>query len=366
MSSEKGNTALETNISRGEILKKNFLIDSNMQDLYQRQVQSLLDYKQILFKINMPSTDPTNFSVKIPYCGKFLQWEVIYNSISSSIPPDFIFDEGLETFVGISEIKSMMNWSPNDSNGLLKIILELIGLYRDYQTKLIKNCSIERVKFEYNTIKENPNAEFLLLGDELRCLLPLQLDFLKDEKSENFKLLFEERPKLLITFSFSTLSNDTGVRHICFNTFWNVLLSGIKFPSWTEDTLIVTYLRDLEKIVKKSFEDLLSRKRFIFSLIELFSCCLEYDSYLFQKVSFLFDYNNFAFIVHISISTDFPQKQPIIILQATAMKNGSKVIQQVYDNYPYSPRWTAEEMGKRIRSWLAGASVFFQKTATED
>jgi len=328
-------------------------------------VQSLLAYPSIKFKIvyndsNEPYSD--RFTLKIPYCGKFLQWEVIFDGKQPNVPPDFVLEEGQEHFVNMANINSIPKWNPTNKHALLDIVLDIIELYKQYQLKLAQNCPAERLSFELSTLLHLPEIEFLFeQQDELRCIIPLPLDFLPHDSQ-----LLETKPKLFITFY--PLSNNTPEFKFANvpGSFWEIVLSHVKLPSWDKDALVVTYLVEVDKIVKRHYDELLYRKKLVNSLLETFGGVLEYDGYLYQKVSFLFDQNNFSFLAHISIPVDFPSKQPIISLQAVKEMKNNKPVVTTTDSWPYSPRWTQEEMAKRIRAWLVDSFPAFQKNCTED
>jgi len=102
------------------------------------------------------------------------------------------------------------------------------------------------------------------------------------------------------------------------------------------------------------------------ALLSTFGAILEYDGYLYQKISFLFDQNNFSFIAHFSIPSEFPAKQPVATLQAIKELKNGKPFSISYDSWPYSPRWNSEEMAKRIRAWILENTAAFQKACLED
>jgi hypothetical protein len=70
--------------------------------------------------------------------------------------------------------------------------------------------------------------------------------------------------------------------------------------------------------------------------------------------------------ITVSIPIDFPAKQPLIILQATIQNNNGKPITTVLDNWPYSPRWPAEEIAKRARLFITNAFEPFRKLCLKE
>ena len=49
---------------------------------------------------------------------------------------------------------------------------------------------------------------------------------------------------------------------------------------------------------------------------------------------------------------DFPAKQPGVILQFINKTTAKLMNSRIYDSYPYSPRWSAEELSNRLKQWL--------------
>ena len=92
-----------------------------------------------------PTTETSNcgdrFKLIIPYAGQSVTWEIVFNSVLPHFPPDFHFDD--DTFLSDPEIElieeavpSLANWDCQDSKSLLKVICELLALYRKYQVSI--------------------------------------------------------------------------------------------------------------------------------------------------------------------------------------------------------------------------------------
>lgn len=86
-----------------------------------------------------------HFSVEIPYAGKFLKWDVLFNDEDYNFAPDFVFSDQFLADPDIdvieTHIPSLANWDVNDPNSLQKVLQEILLLYKKYQV-IIPNCSI--------------------------------------------------------------------------------------------------------------------------------------------------------------------------------------------------------------------------------
>ncbi|XP_015754385.1 PREDICTED: BRCA1-A complex subunit BRE-like [Acropora digitifera] len=111
------------------------------------------------------------FKVFIPYAGRNLKWEVIFDQAQPDFPPDFIFGpQDVEFIPNIGEIKSLENWNANDPLSLLKLIKELVTHYKEYQRKQVED--MPRIHFEYTTLAEDskyPDFEVhVIKGQQVR------------------------------------------------------------------------------------------------------------------------------------------------------------------------------------------------------
>lgn len=78
------------------------------------------------------------FTLNIPYAGKNLQWEVLFNDEDPSLAPDFdILNDTFLTDPPIDviskNIPTLTNWNIKNSNSLVNVIKEMLNLYKKYQ-----------------------------------------------------------------------------------------------------------------------------------------------------------------------------------------------------------------------------------------
>ncbi|WP_411023222.1 hypothetical protein, partial [Salmonella sp. s51228] len=113
----------------------------------------------------------------------------------------------------------------------------------------------------------------------------------------------------------------------------------------------------LEKIVILVSNSYQKKKDLMIALKErLKTGLLEYDIDQFSKAAFLLEEKGFFFIVHLTIKSSFPATQPIITTQSVYhFVQMHTPFHKIYQDYPYSPRWSGPELVHRILLFLRDA-----------
>jgi len=351
-------------------------VDSKVstRPFYVEQTNALQQYPDVKFKVLYSPTPSTlsedlrfdRFTLKIPYCGIFLQWDILYNNEQVMMPPDFIFEEKDEFFVSLDKVSSLKKWTPTNPNALLDIVLELLQFYKNYQKQQIINVySSTKVQFELSSVSDLKGVDLLLKKKEGEIIL--QLPFPAEQKILQAREKEESRLTFSITMYPDNLSKTTqATLSWTPGSIWEALLAGTKLPPWTEDTCTITYIPLLHELIGAQFEALEVRRKAIEALQDAFGPSLEHDGYNFQRVAFAIDHSNLVFVCHFSLP-DYPSKQPNIILVSHSQpsKNG-KPKQTTFSSYPYSPRWSPEEYAKRMRVWMIENANEFKKLCLDD
>lgn len=78
------------------------------------------------------------FTFCLPYAGVNVEWEILFDPLHPSCPPDFVCSEDIEcdpnTYTRIVE-----DWDFKSVDCLAKLIKDLSGLYQEYQ---VGDCSV--------------------------------------------------------------------------------------------------------------------------------------------------------------------------------------------------------------------------------
>lgn len=90
------------------------------------------------WELEVSSFKNYHFCISVPYAGKNLEWEIIFNPYDFSIVPDFNFNDN--TFLSeanidyITEnIPSWYSWNLREPTALLSILNEFLDLYKKKQ-----------------------------------------------------------------------------------------------------------------------------------------------------------------------------------------------------------------------------------------
>ena len=59
----------------------------------------------------------------------------------------------------------------------------------------------------------------------------------------------------------------------------------------------------------------------------------------------------------VTLSDDFPAEQPSLVLQSVYHRIDGIPCSRYINDYPYSPRWNADEMAERIRYSISVLSI---------
>ncbi|XP_028396356.1 BRISC and BRCA1-A complex member 2-like [Dendronephthya gigantea] len=315
------------------------------------------------------------FRILIPYGGTTLQWEVLFNSNEPHFPPDIIFGDNEEDFEpNLEQMPSLHYWNPENGNSLTAVVKELLEQYKQYQFELVKNYS-QKLEFELESVRQldtltsievyvhrdtqrlQQQANFLIkLPMDLARLPPFILNEHPGEYSITLFVSYEGQdgstvtPKIFLSPSVEDAFGDTI----------------IKYPSWNDgDKCLVSYILAVHHYFEGKVDEIIKsyehRQSYIASFLSHFgTCVLEYDLESFKEISFLMEHDKFTLILTIEIGKDFPEEQPVFKMKSIYNIFNDEPYQAIDDRYPYSPRWSTNEMASRARSYLIAAIPQFK------
>lgn len=316
------------------------------------------------------------FKVLMPYAGQTVTWEVLFNCNYPEDPPDFIFgSEDADFFPNIDNIKSLINWDYKEPNSLLRVIEELLQEYRLHQERLVSES--QRLQFEYNSLIndtdiESEAVEIHVSRSENRIgpihfLIKLPVDFARIP-SFIIKLNPGEDSAILLV-SFNSAEGNRITPQLYLSPRVEKALGGaanLRIPGFPSGTCLSEYVPDVTQLLKTKVDQIVQcfekRKEYISAFLSLYGrSVLEYDSETFTKISFLFEWNDFFFIIFIDLPSFFPKTQPVLTFQSIYHENKGKPYYEMFQDYPYSPRWSGLEMAERTKSFILDQIRLFQK-----
>lgn len=323
------------------------------------------------------------FSVLVPCCLDHVKWDIIFNCEYPGRAPDIVFSEDDEKFHPIMLTDDnqgssqgpwniLRDWSVKDPSRLLRLVMELRSLYLQYQRRLVEEVDDPRLRFEIGTISSMQGLEMCLVKiaeklHEVKFAVPLlqmdlsQLVRRKHQAVIYLQVVFPMRkgqasspmvPQLKL-FAPPELKEVFDVEDV-------------KLPIWPDGMCLAEYtptLKDtLKRQVNDAFSSVTSRRSFIESLSVPFGRPIEAETIFGRRVSVLASSGIFVFLVHFSLSTQFPKHQPSLTFQSCQhFDSMGKPVTKLYKDYPWSPRWDISEMVHRIYDFVVDECTIFKK-----
>ncbi|XP_022103676.1 BRISC and BRCA1-A complex member 2-like isoform X2 [Acanthaster planci] len=305
------------------------------------------------------------FKIQIPYAGNTVTWQIIFDSMHPSDPPDFIFNDQDSGFMpNIEEIKSLVNWDAEDTSALSLVIRELLGAYKEHQRQLLG----ERLQFEHSSLLatgrftdvEVYHSRKTARGPTtVNFLIRLPVDFsnipeflVKDNPGDDTAILLVSFQNQEATKVSPQLYLSPRVEHVLGGS------ASLRIPTFQNGNCLMDYVPNvcqlLENMVEQIVKGYQKRKEYLSAFLSHYGrAVLEYDAETFNKISLLLRNGDFYCILHIVIPTFFPRDQPLFELQSVYnVTTYGKLIAAVNKEYPYSPRWSGNEMADRARIFL--------------
>nr|XP_006817048.1 PREDICTED: BRCA1-A complex subunit BRE-like [Saccoglossus kowalevskii] len=317
--------------------------------------------------IRRPTTCCDRFKVSIPFAGNDVKWQVIFNSCYPSLPPDFIFDKEDKGFCpGINEVKSLVNWDHTNNKSLLFVMRELVQHYKEYQEALLQQHP--RLHYEYTTLQEaiDPQDIEVFAGKKKISSRETQVNFLirlpvdlslippfliQDDPGEDIAILLMTFQNAGTSKVLPQLYLSPRVEHAIGGA------SQLRIPVFPCGGSLIEYVPIVRNLLANKVEHVVQafQKR---------RSVLEYDSSAFLKISILQEWNDFYFVLHVDLPQSFPQKQPVMTFTSVYHLSAyGKPYHCIQKSYPYSPRWTGNEMAERARAFMLSFLPEFRRTS---
>ncbi|CAN7937851.1 unnamed protein product [Ixodes hexagonus] len=302
------------------------------------------------------------FRLLLPYAGQSVTWEVIFQAHRPEFPPDFIFDD-MSFLPKIEDIPGLWDWDADDEQALVKVVFELLDQYRKHQASLLDD--FPRLQFEYSSLIHQSDISesniqvhlnrkrwklktvarwHKLPPDSRGPAISIQPSLRCEEDLVNPMYRGGEKPRplpLLLNYSGRI---ETGLGGTM----------SLKIPAFSKDGCLMDYVPLVKQLLENKVEQVSTsfakRKEYISAFLSLFGRSLiEFDSEGFASISFLFEHDDFFFILNISIPRSFPHDKPSLTFQSVYHASGGWPYSITCTDYPYSPRWDPNEMADRAR-----------------
>ncbi|KAB0800437.1 hypothetical protein PPYR_06177 [Photinus pyralis] len=332
-----------------------------------------------------------SFKLEIPYAGKTLEWEVIFQEEDFAYAPDFNFinDSFLsdpDVNVINDHVPSLSKWNVADNKCFNRVIREFLVLYKELQLlKFQTETCYSRLSSEYDDLLKNSSLSntdvelYIDTAGAVHILMPILVDFtcippyVQEQKGSGECLNpHKDIAKLKISFSKpeyskiqSTLQLTPRLEQVIGSA------TNLRIPVYKKDTTLSAYVTEITKLLKNRVTFLADHYRmkndFITTLIaECGLNIVEYDNILFSKATLLFNVNEVYALVIICLGDKFPQEKPKLTLNSIYYLKNDKPYSQILDAYPYSPRWKCDEIIKRLLIYLQEQIPKFHAVAQQN
>lgn len=317
-----------------------------VQHIYQDLKLGLCKAKVEIERISGPSEGgECQFRLVLPYCSKKLKWEVLFDSSIPWFAPDFRFDD--DSFLSNvdadfleKKVQSLSNWKENDPKALSNVINELINLYKFHQVKKLNEDDNSRASFEYSALlgdaltSEN-DIEVWVGNHVVEFLIKLNVD--TSRLPEVYYDGVEENPGIdtaLLLVRYSANSNA----ELILSPLLTKSLGNITLPIMHQSGVLMDYVPMVTELLNNKIKDLLNNERVKRELlaqliVKYEGAVIEHDA---NSAAFLFEMNDFHWILQIDVGSKFPEKPPVVILRSVYHTSKGKPKFKVLPACPYN------------------------------
>ncbi|CAH1112094.1 unnamed protein product [Psylliodes chrysocephalus] len=360
----------------------------NIEELCLRSTIGFLpiNLEDIVLNTNNHSVDKDilsnfHFLLKVPYAGKRLKWEVIFDPENFNFAPDFDFnDEEFLSYPDVDRVSenvpSWKNWNIKNPKSLAQVLNEFLILYKNYQIeKLNLENMYSRYSNEYKTLIngkdgiEADNIQVNIEGNIITFLIVLKVDcsslpqyiqpmHYKGSNLSEHILYNQGNDFCHLKISVSKLENAQSNYSLNLSPRLEQILGNFKVPAndFKKDTsltdIVFTVKRSLENRLQQIANHYRTKKSYVLNITSsCFRNIIEYDVLTFSKVVFMYAIDDYNCLVTVNIGTKFPIEKPLVILTSVYCPE-TKSCNQVVDKYPYNPGLKPEDNIKQLLEYL--------------
>ncbi|XP_049866149.1 BRISC and BRCA1-A complex member 2-like [Pectinophora gossypiella] len=296
-----------------------------VQNVYQDLKLGLCKNKVDIERVSGSSdAAESQFRLVLPYCSKKLKWEVIFDASTPWFAPDFRFDDDSflnnidEEFLE-QKLPSLSKWNENDPKALSDVISELISLYKIHQIKKLNEDDSSRASFEYSALLgdalSSEDIEVWVGGHVVEFLIKLDVDV--SRLPEVYSDGTEQNPGIDSALLLVRYPNSTNAELIL-SPVLTKSLGNITLPLMHQSAVLMDYVPMVTELLNNKIKDLLDNEKLKRELlaqliVKYEGAILEHDT---NNAAFLFQMNDFHWILQIDIGLRFPEKPPVLTLRS--------------------------------------------------
>ncbi|XP_023950900.1 BRISC and BRCA1-A complex member 2 [Bicyclus anynana] len=267
----------------------------------------------------------SQFRLVLPYCSKKLKWDIIFDASTPWFAPDFRFDD--ESFLSnadeeilVNGVPSLAKWNSSNPKSLGEVISELVAMYKIHQVKKLNEDESSRASFEYSALLGNAliteqDVEVWVGPHIVEFLIKLKVD--TSRLPELYNEGTDQNPGIDTALLLIKYPNPTNAELIL-SPFLTKVLGNISLPMMHQTGVLMDYVPTVTEILNNKIQDLLNNDRLKRELlaqliVKYEGAILEHDA---NSAAFLFEMNDFHWILQIDIAIQFPEKPPVLTLRS--------------------------------------------------
>ncbi|XP_063378864.1 BRISC and BRCA1-A complex member 2-like [Cydia fagiglandana] len=287
----------------------------------------------------------SQFRLVLPYCSKKLKWEVIFDASTPWFAPDFRFDD--ESFLNNldedfleDKVPSLAKWNENDPKALSGVISELLNLYKIHQIRKLNEDESSRAYFEYSALlgdalTSETDIEVWVGSHVVEFLIRLNVD--TSRLPELFNESVDQNPGIDTALLLVRYPNSTNAELIL-SPLLTKSLGNITLPPMHQSGVLMDYVPMVTELLNNKIQALLNneklKRELLAQLIVRYEgAVLEHDA---NNAAFLFEMNDFHWMLQIDIGAKFPDKPPILTLRSVYHSSKGKPKFKVLPSCPYN------------------------------
>ena len=210
-----------------------------------------------------------------------------------------------------------------------------------------------------------------LIGGAVNFLIRLKIDFSNLPPLQIGEDSGESAAVLLVTFHPPEGSRITPQLYLSPRVEKALgCSSSLHLPSFPSGSCLMDYvpvvadlLRDRLSAIALTYE---KKKEYLGAFCyKMGKAMLEFDAVSFSHASFLLEYRDFYFLLHVSVPMNFPRDRPLFVFQSVYHSSYGKPFKIRCEEYPYSPRWDPSEMVERAWMFIVAYIDVFQRSSVQ-
>eukprot|EP00727_Mastigamoeba_balamuthi_P002639 m51a1_g12372 putative brca1-a complex subunit bre (354) ;mRNA; r:605054-606193 len=321
---------------------------------------------------HLPSTPPRDrLTLHVPYCCRTLKWHVIYSAESPLRAPEFILgdnEDGPEVADGESAVsreaaqglRELREWNSQDPLALAHAVRAVLAMLRERHARSLVGSPDDRVRRLAEHAAPLPPGEAQLLVDgagSAHVMLALPPDPRDpDDMDVDSSAAAGERSMVHVTFDAAGTPKAEVVLGPRTAAAMAAAGGGPQTPRslalGTGPALVAELLAKAAELARAPLASLRARQRLFRALLKAYGTPVEYDMPQCTKICFAIEEVPEKVppaLLIVQAGEGFPAEAPVLTLQSAMWFHaGHRPMQVVYRGYPFSPRWTQEELAVRI------------------